>query len=1010
LQFSIIPAHILDEMRQPGSTFIRLLLQIACCVAALLVLSLRAEILPPGFRPLPLGTHALIGAKVVVKPGEVLESATIVIRDGLIQSVSTNLAIPADARVWDLQGATIYAGFIEPYFVPDSSAPPVSTSDAFPVNQSSLAGGGYQFYGAPGVQSDPGNNYPGNALARITPEFRAVEKYSPKEDSTKALREIGFTSAVVAPAKGIIRGTSALVTLSDENPNRTVIKSDVFQHIAFDTSGNEVGAFPKSLMGAIAAIRQTFFDAQHYAREQAANAKKPQGKRPEFNPALAALEPVLNKKLSVIFEPGSALMNARAAQLARELGLNFRIVSCGEEWRRPELAKATGATFIVPVNFPSLPKLPSDEDWDQVSLDQLRAWDWAAENPALLRQQGLQITLTTYGLGDKKNFRKNVQLALDRGLTETDALAALTTIPARLCGAENQLGSIEAGKFANLIVVNGNYFEPEAKIRAVWIDGRIYPTESEESKVGKADGSKSVQSATEQGVTPAKEEPEKHPRLPEITAQETRRGLTNAAPEPKPEEKSEKNRNQLREVQKTRMARSPLDERGPTKEPDSLLISGPTLWTCGPDGILTNAAFILQNGKIKQIGGRITWGGPSIDLQGFHITPGIIDCHSHAAVLGDVNETGLPSTAMVRISEVVNSESPNICRELAGGVTTLNLLHGSANPIGGQNCVIKLRDGASPEELIFSNAPAGIKFALGENVKQANWGDKFTTRFPQSRMGVRTFIQNRFVAAQEYLKQSDAFRKNGGVPPRRDLELEAIGEVLQGQRWIHCHAYRQDEMLMLTRLMKEFGVQIGTFQHGLDAYKIADELAAANIGVSTFSDWWGIKFELYDAIPHNGALLHDRGALVSFNSDFSELARRLYLEAAKAVKYGGVSETEALNFITLNPAKQLRIDRYVGSLEPGKDADFVVWSKSPLDSSTVCLQTWIDGKKYFDRALEEQRAARLKKEREDLIAKAKRIASLSAGGSEAKPDSSKSFFHVSLEHQFDDVERRCEDE
>jgi imidazolonepropionase-like amidohydrolase len=284
---------------------------------------------------------------------------------------------------------------------------------------------------------------------------------------------------------------------------------------------------------------------------------------------------------------------------------------------------------------------------------------------------------------------------------------------------------------------------------------------------------------------------------------------------------------------------------------------------------------------------------------------------------------------------------------------------------------------------------------------------------------VRTFIQNRFVAAQEYLKQWDDWRKrvapisdiNPKIPaPRRDLELEAIGEILQGKRWIHCHAYRQDEMLMLTRLMHESGVQIGTFQHGLDAYKIADELAAAKIGVSTFSDWWGIKFELYDAVPYNGALLHDRGVLVSFNSDFSELARRLYLEAAKAVKYGGVSEMEALNFITLNPAKQLRIDRYVGSLEAGKDADFVVWSKSPLDSGTVCLQTWIDGKKYFDRAAEEQRTARLKKEREDLIAKAKKIATLSAGGEESKVDNGKSFFHVSLEHQFDNVERRCEDE
>src|SRR5207245_471464 len=288
----------------------------------------------------------------------------------------------------------------------------------------------------------------------------------------------------------------------------------------------------------------------------------------------------------------------------------------------------------------------------------------------------------------------------------------------------------------------------------------------------------------------------------------------------------------------------------------------------------------------------------------------------------------------------------------AGGLTTANLLHGSANPIGGQNCVIKLRDGASPEELVFEGAPSGIKFALGENVKQSNWGEKFVTRFPQTRMGVRTFIANRFTAAQEYLAEWEAYRRKSGseaqgaLPPRRDLELEAIGEILQGKRWIHCHSYRQDEILMLTRLIESFGVKIATFQHVLEGYKVADEIAKHGAGASTFADWWAYKFEVYDAIPYNGSLMHERGVVVSFNSDSSELARRLYQEAAKAVKYGGTSEQEALKFVTLNPAKQLRIDKWVGLLEPGKDADFAVWSKSPLDSGTVCLQTWVDGRKY----------------------------------------------------------------
>jgi len=332
--------------------------------------------------------------------------------------------------------------------------------------------------------------------------------------------------------------------------------------------------------------------------------------------------------------------------------------------------------------------------------------------------------------------------------------------------------------------------------------------------------------------------------------------------------------------------------------------------------------------------------------------------------------------------------------------------------------VIKLRDGASPEELVFEGAPSGIKFALGENVKQSNWGEKFVTRFPQTRMGVRTFIANRFTAAQEYLAEWEAYRRKSGseaqgaLPPRRDLELEAIGEILQGKRWIHCHSYRQDEILMLTRLMESFGVKIATFQHVLEGYKVADEIAKHGAGASTFSDWWAYKFEVYDAIPYNGSLMTERGVVVSFNSDSSELARHLYSEAAKAVKYGGTPEVEALKFVTLNPAKQLRIDARVGSLEHGKDADFAIWSKSPLDFGTVCLQTWIDGKKYFDRALSQERATRREKERSELVAKAKRVGKLSGGGeSDSDADSgTESLFNVSLEHQYDGNARGCLDE
>ena len=981
-----------------------------------------AELLPPGFRPLPLGVHALVGGRVVTQPGEILGVGSIVIRDGFIQAVGTNVAAPPDARVWEMKGTTIYAGFIDPYLVLGATNSPVSTTDSEPADQPSFTSPGVKFYGVTGVQTDMGNPGPGYEVAKITPEYRAVREYSPKDKTLAAMRELGFAAGVVVPSRGVIRGTSALVALAEEDPNQVVIRPDVFQHIVFEIRPGAERAYPSSLMGVIACVRQSFFDAQHYALDYADYEKHPQGRsRPEFNPSLDALEPAAAKKMRCAIEPGSALMVDRAARIASELGLDFCLVSCGQEWRRPELAKATGATFIVPLNFPTIPKFPGDADWEQVQLDTLRAWDWAPENAALLRQQGLEIALTTYGLADKKKFRSNLNLALDRGLTQTDALAALTTVPARLAGVQDLMGTIEPGKLANLTVVAGtNYFNGEAKVREVWIDGRVYPNPVDEPKPGKPEAATTEKLAENKPAesTKPKEEPEKQPKPPELAQQQNEPKPASTMPGEDKTERKEK-RKDLRPLQKTRVAHSPEEGRGPLAEPKSILIQGATVWTSGPEGRLENADVLIVGPKIKAVGkglsARSDFPGPPllIDGHGLHVTPGIIDCHSHTAILGSVNETTLPSTAMVRIQDVVNSETENLYEQLAGGVTAVNLLHGSANPIGGQNCVIKLRDGASPQDLVFAAAPPGIKFALGENVKQSNWGDRINTRFPQTRMGVRTFIANRFTAAQQYLDDWETYRKaqasgKPAVPPRRDLELEAIGEIIQGKRWIHCHSYRQDEILTLIRLMEGFGVKIGTFQHVLEGYKVADEIARHGAGASTFSDWWAYKFEVYDAIPYNGSLMRDRGVVVSFNSDSSELARRLYAEAAKAVKYGGTPETEALKFITINPAKQLRIDQYVGSLEPGKDADFAIWSKSPLDSGTVCLQTWIDGKKYFDRSMDTQRTTRLQNERKDLLAKARQVAKVPGGGDGGGDE--EALFRVSLEHEFDGWERHCLDE
>lgn len=978
------------------------------------------ELVPPGFRPIPPGVHALVGARIVVKPGQVLTNATIIIRDGLIKSVAQDAAalpLPPDARVWDMKGLTVYAGFIDPYLslAPKTSAKSEDKSDR------DLTAGGIKFYGLHPQESESGAvTGPAYEVAQVTPEHRMAQSFQPDPKTLESLRELGFTTANIVPDKGIVRGTSAFAALSDVEPNRAIIKPDVFQHVAFDLEHHKDDVYPGSLMGAIAVVRQSFFDAQHYALDQTDYLKHPRGRnRPLYNFGLAALVPASERKMPVVFEPQDALMVDRAARIAHELKLDFYIVSSGQEWRRPELAKDANVPFIVPLNFPELPKMPQEDDWEQVTLDELRVWDWAPENPAVLRNQGLEIALTTYGLHEKKDFRKNLRLAMDRGLSDNDALAALTTIPARLCNLDNLLGTVEPGKQANLTVVDGKgYFDLDAKVRSVWIEGRYYGIPSEEEKETTAPKS-DEHHETAAGTKTENPEAGAPKITPSLETNKEPKEVTQEAASKSDKKQAEKDKKlaKLKELQK-RVARPPLDSRGVLSNPSAILIKNATIWTCGPKGILTNADLLIEHGKIKSVGenqsadSRLPGGPLVIDGTSLHVTPGIIDCHSHSMILGEVNEETVPSSAMVRIGDVVNSETPNIYEQLAGGVTAVNLLHGSANPIGGQNCVIKLRDGEPPELLKFADAPPGIKFALGENVKQSNWGEKYVTRFPQTRMGVRTFIANRFVAAQQYLKAKADYKINGGVPPRRDLELEAIGEIIQGKRLIHCHAYRQDEMLMLMRLLESFGVKLGTFQHGLEGYKIADEIAKHGAGVSTFSDWWAYKFEVYDAVPYNGSLMRDRGITVSFNSDSDDLARRLYLEAAKAVKYGNTPEVEALKFVTLNPAQQLHIDQHVGSLEPGKDADFAIWSKSPLDSYTVCMQTWIDGKKYFDAALTPARTAALTKEHADLLAKAKKLAAASDsdGGNSDNNSDDNSFFRRSLEHQYDGCIRHCLDE
>ena len=391
-----------------------------------------------------------------------------------------------------------------------------------------------------------------------------------------------------------------------------------------------------------------------------------------------------------------------------------------------------------------------------------------------------------------------------------------------------------------------------------------------------------------------------------------------------------------------------------------IAIVGGAILTVGPQGMIDKGTVVIRDGKIAAVGRDVAAppGATVIDARGRYVMPGIIDCHSHTAIEADVNECSDSVTAEVRVADVIDHRDVNIYRELAGGVTTINVLHGSCNTIGGQNVVLKLRWGKGPEELIFKDAPRGIKFALGENPKRSNYNPPGAARrYPATRMGVEAVLREAFEEARAYKKEWQEYQakaRSAGtdkpLPPRRNLRLEVLRDVLDGKVLVHAHCYRADEILMLIRVAEEFGFKIRTFQHVLEGYKVASEIARHGAGASTFSDWWAYKLEAYDAIPYNAAVLAAHGVKVSMNSDSDELARRLYWEAAKAVKYGGVSETEALKMVTLNPAWQLGIDSRVGSIEVGKDADIAIFSAHPFAPDARVETTLVDGVVYFDRA------------------------------------------------------------
>jgi imidazolonepropionase-like amidohydrolase len=919
---------------------------------------------------------AITNAKIYITPTEVIEKGTLVIKDGKVVSAGANVSIPKNATIIDASGKHIYPSFIDMY-------------SNFGIDKPQRQGGGRS------AQYDASRiGYYWND--HVMPENNALDKL--KYDSKKAedLLKAGFGVVNTHIQDGIVRGTGTLVVL---NENGYVLDHQSAQYLSFSKSALSNQAYPSSIMGSMALLRQFYLDADWYAK----------GLSKTKDLSIEALNK--NKSMLQIFEAGSRANAMRADKVGDEFNIQYVILGGGDEYERINDIKATNASFIIPINFPDAYDVENAFLASSLSLTDMRAWNQKPTNPKVLADNNIRFALTTHSLKAPKDFKAHLLNAIKHGLSKEKALEALTTVPAQLLGKSTSIGSLKNGTLANFMITSGDIFDEKTTIYQHWIQGNQNVFESMTTKDIRGDYEFSH--AGEAYKMSIKGELSK--LSTEITSAEKTRGskisykddwatiafttkdstkqefiriianandnaLTGKAIDPNGNETpfyakaatkedkkdTDKKEDDKKDTETMFPVTFPNQPYGFKELPkaETILFKNATVWTNEKEGILQNTDVLIKNGKIAKIGQNLSESGATmVDATGKHLTAGIIDEHSHIAA-ASINEGGQNSSAEVNIEDVVDETDISIYRNLAGGVTSIQILHGSANPIGGRSAIIKLKWGESANNLIYKNSPKYIKFALGENVKQSNWGASENVRFPQTRMGVEQVFIDYFSRAKAY----DALKKSG-KPYRKDIEMETLAEILNKKRFISCHSYVQSEINMLMKVADQFNFNINTFTHILEGYKVADKMKEHGVGGSTFSDWWGYKFEVNDAIPYNAAIMHNEGITVAINSDDGEMSRRLNQEAAKTVKYGGVSEEEAWKFVTLNPAKLLHIDERVGSIKVGKDADVVLWNNHPLSIYAKAEKTLIEGVTYFDLKRDEQLRNDIKKEKSELINK-----------------------------------------
>jgi imidazolonepropionase-like amidohydrolase len=949
------------------------------------------------------GYFAFTNATVFSDYQTKIDKATLIIRNGVVEAVGAGLAVPKGATEVNLNGKFIYPSLIDIYS--DYGMPE--------IKRATFNFGREQF------ETEKKGAFGWNQAVKA--EINAEEVFLVNDKSAKDLRKVGFGTVLSHHPDGLIRGTGALLALHTGKANEVMLSGRASTHFSLD-KGSSTQNYPSSPMGFIALIRQTYLDADWYARST---------DRKEYNLSLEAFNKA--KNLPAIFEARNRLAALRIDKMGDEFGVNYILKGVGDEYQRINELKATNCAFIIPVNFPEAFEVADPLEATLVSFEDMKHWELAPTNPAAIAKAGITFALTAQGMKNKGDFLKNIQKAIEYGLPETDALKAITFAPAQMLKAEGKVGSLKKGMSANFLITSGNLFDKETVLYDNWVQGNRYLiNQMPLSDVrGVYDLTMSHQSGTFKLIINGKAESpaynlEKTADSLKISPKATRQEdlLTLAFSLAKKNEKAGETRlsgwlgakmmkgtgeapdgqkftwqavwksempaDTARKDQPKKETKNALADLGKVNYPfeafgneaipqtETVLFKNATVWTNEKEGVLPETDVLVKNGKIAQIGKNIpTQGAKVIDATGKHLSTGVIDEHSHMALFS-INDVQTVSSE-VRMADVVNSEDIDIYRQLAGGVTAAQLLHGSANCIGGQSAIVKLKWGESPDKMLVSNAPGFIKFALGENVKNGNSGNNNTQRYPQTRMGVEQAMEDAFIRAKEYQKAKAV----GGTNFRKDLELEAIVEILEGKRHITCHSYVQSEINMLMKLADKMGFKVNTFTHILEGYKVADLMKKHGAGGSSFSDWWAYKFEVKDAIPHNPAILAQVGVTTAINSDDGEMARRLNQEAAKAVKYGGVSEEEAWKMVTLNPAKLLHLDDRMGSIKAGKDADLVLWTDNPLSIYAVVEKTMVDGTVYFDREKDTQKQAELRKERARLIQKM--IASKQGGEPSQKP-------------------------